>query len=252
MQWYISLHREIQDHWIYQEKRIFSRYEAWLDMLMLANHADSRFVHWSELLFVKRGSFVSSELKLMERWSWSKTKARSFFSLLEQDKMIEKISDSKKTTFVVLNYNKYQVYETREKPEKNWWETGEKPEKDTNNNDNNANNENTSTKEILSYWNSKKIIVHEKNQKLEWIIKTALNQFSVDQIKIWIDTYSEVLLNDKYLWSYKWWLSEFLSRKNWLLVFMDKKPEDYPIKNSYWKPEKKSLTQIAAENPDFF
>lgn len=75
---WIKLHRKIQDHWIYQEKRKFSRYEAWLDLLMLANHKDNKVLLGNELLLVEKGSFITSELKLMERWSW-KREAEKFF-----------------------------------------------------------------------------------------------------------------------------------------------------------------------------
>lgn len=107
---------------------------------------------------------------------------------------------------------------------------------------------------LLSYWNEKKIIVHEEgNIKINDAIKLSLKSFTEEQIKRWIDTYATVLHWEEYLWTYKWWISEFLSRKNWLLVFMDKKPEDFPKKQwQFKKPEKKSLTQIFNDNPSFF
>lgn len=117
MQGWIKLQRKIQEHWIYQEKRKFSRYEAWLDMLMMASHKDTKFLLGKELIELKKGSFVTSELKLMERWSWGKEKVRAFLKLLEDDQMITKISDRKKTTINVCNYCIYHDYEEENRPQ---------------------------------------------------------------------------------------------------------------------------------------
>jgi hypothetical protein len=40
----------------------------------------------NEVLNVQRGSFITSELKLMDRWGWSKSKVRAFLKLLEKEK----------------------------------------------------------------------------------------------------------------------------------------------------------------------
>ena len=94
---WISVHREIQDHWVWEEKP-FSKGQAWLDLLMMANHKDNKFVFNGELIEVARGAFITSELKLMERWGWSKSKVRNFLKMLENDSMITKKSDNRKTT----------------------------------------------------------------------------------------------------------------------------------------------------------
>lgn len=89
MKGWISLHRRIRDHWIWQEKP-FDKRSAWIDLLMMANHQENKFLLGSELIEIQRGSFVTSELKLMERWGWSKTKLRNFLKLLEEDGMLIK------------------------------------------------------------------------------------------------------------------------------------------------------------------
>lgn len=142
MQWYISLHRDIQDHWIYKEDRVFSRYEAWLDLVMMANHAPWKFVLWNELVEVQRWEFISSELKLMKKWGWGKTKIRCFLDILSKDEMIVKKTDSKKTSIFILNYDKYQDSQTTKKPRSDRVQTDCRPRSDTNNNVNNSNNEN--------------------------------------------------------------------------------------------------------------
>lgn len=140
-QGWISIHRQIQSHWLWDDKP-FSRGQAWIDLLLMANHADNKFMLGNELIEVQAGSFITSELKLMERWGWSKTKVRSFLELLQKDKMIVKKTDRKKTTIFIENYGFFQDSETTERPQKNHKKTTERPQKNTNNNDNNDNNEN--------------------------------------------------------------------------------------------------------------
>lgn len=108
---WIKLHRRIQDHWIYQEKRVFSRYEAWLDLIMLANHKDNKTLIDGELITVGKGSLITSKRKLCMRWKWSNTKVNGFLDLLEQDEMINQKSDTKKTVVTIVQYEVYHELE---------------------------------------------------------------------------------------------------------------------------------------------
>lgn len=141
MQGYIKLQRKIQEHWIYQEKRKFSKYEAWLDMLMMANHKPNKFVHGNELVEVDKGEFITSELKLMERWDWGKNKLRLYLDLLEKDGMIVKKSDRKKTSITICNYCIYHHYETESGPQADQDQTASGPQTDTNKNVKNDKND---------------------------------------------------------------------------------------------------------------
>jgi hypothetical protein len=131
---WIALHRSIQNHFLWDDKP-FSKGQAFIDMLLLSNHKDNKFLFGNSFIEVKRGSFITSELKLMERWGWSKSKVRAFLNVLEKDSMIVKKSDRKKTTITIVNYSVYQDLQTTEKPIKNHRKTTKEPLKDTNNND---------------------------------------------------------------------------------------------------------------------
>lgn len=141
MSGWIKLHRKIQDHWIYQEKRKFSRYEAWIDMLMMANHKGNKFLHGNELVEVEKGQFITSEVKLMERWDWGKNKLRLYFDLLEKDGMIIKKSDRKRTTITICNYGLYHDFETEDGPQADQSRTDNGLITDTNKNVKNEKNE---------------------------------------------------------------------------------------------------------------
>lgn len=142
MEGWVSLHRKIMDHWTYQEKRTFSKFEAWIDLILHANHKDTRFPLGNELIEAKRGEVITSEIKLMERWGWSKSKTRSFLELLEKDQMIVKKTDRKKTTITICNYSVFQEMQIEKRPPTDREQTANRPRADTINNENNVNNEN--------------------------------------------------------------------------------------------------------------
>lgn len=138
MEGWVSLHRRIMDHWTFEEKRTFSRFEAWIDLILSANHKDTRFPLGNEIVEAKRGEVITSELKLMDRWGWSKTKLRNFLELAEKDGMIIKKTDRKKTTIYLVNYDDFQNSETTERLHGDHEETTRRPREDTINNVNNA------------------------------------------------------------------------------------------------------------------
>ena len=105
---WISLHRSIQKHWLFEEKRKFSRFEAWIDILLMVNHTDNKIMHDGDLITVKRGQRITSLRQLGERWSWSITKVDKYLKTLESDGMLVVKKDTKKTVLTVVNYDDYQ------------------------------------------------------------------------------------------------------------------------------------------------
>ena len=138
---WMPIYRRLQDHWLWQDKP-FAKGQAWLDLLLLASHNDNEFLFGNQIIKNEVGSFITSELKLMERWGWSKTKVRAFLKLLQDEQMIVKKSDNKKTAITIVNYSVYADYETAKELQKNNKKTSKELQKDTINNDNNDNNVN--------------------------------------------------------------------------------------------------------------
>lgn len=141
MQGWISIYRQITEHWVWKEKP-FSQGQAWVDLLLMANYQDRKFALGDEIVTAEAGSIVTSQLKLMERWGWSKSKVRRFLKLLESDGMIHIKADRRKTTIFIVNWGNFQDLQTTEKPKKDHSQTTRRPLKDTNNNDNKENNDN--------------------------------------------------------------------------------------------------------------
>ncbi len=170
MSGWIKTHRTIQQHYLWQDKP-FAKGQAWIDILLLANHKDNKFMLGNELLDVERGSFITSEIKLMERWGWSKSKVRNFLSMLEKDSMLVKKTDTKKTTLTVLNYDVWQDSETTKEPQKDHERTTKEPQKDTNKNVKNVKNE------------KKSIYGEYKNVKLtDTEYQSLLDDYGIDNL----------------------------------------------------------------------
>ncbi|PKE52737.1 DNA replication protein DnaD [Macrococcoides caseolyticum] len=146
---WISLHRSIEKHWLYEEERKFSRFEAWVDLLLMVNHSDNKTMIDGKLVTVKRGQRITSLRKLGDRWNWSLTKVDAFLKLLEEDKMIVLKKDTKKTLVTIVNYDIYQNNDLEKRHRKDSEKTvkehrkdSEKTQKKTNNNVNKENNDN--------------------------------------------------------------------------------------------------------------
>ena len=187
---WISVHRKIKEHWLWSDKP-FSRGQAWIDILLSANHSDKKILLGNELVEVKRGSFITSEKKLMENWGWGKEKVRKFLQTLQDDGMIVKISDRKKTTITVVNYGLFQDSnsvsrpptdheQTNDRPQADQEQTANRPQADTNNNDNNGDNGNNGNNED----NGNKKKRADQKQKINYYpLDEKLNQAVLDFIE---------------------------------------------------------------------
>lgn len=105
---YVSIYREIQDHWLWKGER-FSKGQAWIDILLRANYKDNKFLSNGVLVEVKRGSFLTSDKILADAYGWDKKTVTRFLKNLEKDEMIELSRSPKGTVIFIKNYDKYQL-----------------------------------------------------------------------------------------------------------------------------------------------
>lgn len=139
MEGWIKLHRKLNQCWLWTEKP-FSKGQAWVDLPLMANHKDNKVLIGNNIIEVKRGEFITSEVKLSNRWGWSRKKVRSFLEVLETDKMLTKKATTKYTTLSIENYDLYQSEGTTKEQQKNSNGTSKEHQKNTNKNDKNDNN----------------------------------------------------------------------------------------------------------------
>lgn len=119
MEGWISLYRKIQEHWIWKSIEPFDKRSAWLSLLFKANHKDTKVMMDSKLVEIKRGSFITSELKLANEWKWGRKKVRTFLKRLEDDRMLSKSSTTKYTAISIENWDLYQKVEQQKEQLRN-------------------------------------------------------------------------------------------------------------------------------------
>ncbi|HDA7939429.1 TPA: DnaD domain-containing protein [Staphylococcus aureus] len=149
---WISIDRSIQNHWLFKEKRTFSKFEAWIYLLMEANHSKAKVPIGNQIVTVERGQRLTSILTLSDLFNWSRFKVRTFLDLLESDGMLEVKTTSKYTLITIVNYDFYQseqgrnqhqndIKPTSKQHQSNINPTSKQHQTNTNNNDNKDNNE---------------------------------------------------------------------------------------------------------------
>lgn len=86
---WIRLYRKIRQHRFWPKRRPYSMLEAWLDLLLSANHkADSLLLgFWT--IHIARGQHLTSQIKLAKRWRWNRKTVSKFLQLLKSDGMID-------------------------------------------------------------------------------------------------------------------------------------------------------------------
>jgi len=143
---WISLSRSIVDNWVWDNGEQFSRGQAWIDLLLSANHEDRKIMFDGKPLLVKRGSFVTSQHKLADKWHWGRHKVSLFLKALQSDQMIDTIVNHQQTAIIVRNYAKFQAPTngkgTSEEPAMNHCRTTDGQVRDINNNGNKLNKKN--------------------------------------------------------------------------------------------------------------
>ena len=118
MQGWVKIHRDLLDNELWSDKP-FTKGQAWVDLLLLANHRDKNALLGNCTELVERGSLITSELKLMERWGWGRKKVKLFLNFLESQKMIERNANNKRTAITIVNYGFYQDCDLEKEQQKN-------------------------------------------------------------------------------------------------------------------------------------
>lgn len=147
---WISVHRKIVNNWVWDDKP-FSYGQAWIHLLLSANHKDKEIVFEGRVLMVKQGSFITSILKLSDVFGWNRKKTSRFLDLLEKQKMVTTDRTRHGTMISIVNYSLFQNVRTTEgatngqQMDNHWTTAGQ--QFPTNNNDNNENNDNKKKRE---------------------------------------------------------------------------------------------------------
>ena len=104
---WIKLDRQMTEHWLWKDKP-FSYAQAWVDLLLHANHKPAKILIKNCLVELKRGDQARSERTLEKDWGWSRGKVRRFLVLLKNDGMIVQRAVPVTSIISICNYESFQ------------------------------------------------------------------------------------------------------------------------------------------------
>lgn len=150
-----------------------------------------------EMIVIKRGQYLTSMVKLAEKWMWNRKTVSSYLNMLEKEQMITKSTDNKKTLITIENYEIYQCDDKengQQIAQLNGQQDGQQMDSraDTNKNvknDNNVNNNiSSSLHSVVDAWNSlteygiKQVSKLTSGTKRYDSLVARLNQYGLDDV----------------------------------------------------------------------
>ena len=106
---FITLHRSVQKHWIWQEPEAL---KFWMALLLEANWQEKKTMFNGCLLTVKRGELVFGRIKYSRELNISQKKIRRYIDLLEKTNMITK-GQQKSNKFSLISITNYESFQKR-------------------------------------------------------------------------------------------------------------------------------------------
>ena len=182
---WISLHRKIQDHWIWDNPLYL---KMWLYILFRANYENKNILFNDRLIPVKRGEFITSLKNMANDCKCGMQQIRTFLKISQSDSMLITKSTNKATHISIINYDVYQdSQQTNNKQITNKQQTNNK-QITTDNNVNNVNNNpdvdapvektENDTLPLFALWNKPNPTLGEIQS-----VENLLKEFTIDQIK---------------------------------------------------------------------
>ncbi len=110
---YVKLWRKLQSTSLWKQEK-FTRGQAWVDLILLANHKPGYIRIRGVKVEIKRGQLAHSELTLAKRWKWSRGKVRRFLKELASNPIhqIEQQKNNLTSLISIINYDQYQGSDT--------------------------------------------------------------------------------------------------------------------------------------------
>lgn len=111
MKGYALIHRKFSESHLWLSEK-FTRGQAWVDMILLANSEDGFIRSNGMKIIIERGQLGWSEIRLSARWGWSRGKVRRFLNELETVQQIVQQKNTRSSIITIVNYETYQDDDT--------------------------------------------------------------------------------------------------------------------------------------------
>lgn len=102
---YVSLHRQIRSHWVYQDA---SYLKLWIEFLLLAAYHNHEVVLNGKVVSLRKGQFIFGRDSFAKRLNLTSSKVRKFVNEAETHRMISRVRCSKYSIISIVNYEKFQ------------------------------------------------------------------------------------------------------------------------------------------------
>lgn len=104
---WVKIHRTIRNNWLWTSEP-YSKGQAWIDLILNANHSPAKFMIKGQLVSVERGQQARSIETLCSDWQWSRNKVKRFLGALKSDGMLDYQANHLTTIITICNYNDFQ------------------------------------------------------------------------------------------------------------------------------------------------
>lgn len=105
---WVKVHRSVTNNPLWLSEP-FTRGQAWVDLILMANHEDRRivFADGTEVV-VHEGEHFTSLAHLAKRWQWGRNRVIRFLDYLSNHQMIRQTGTRRGTTITLINWGVYQ------------------------------------------------------------------------------------------------------------------------------------------------
>lgn len=195
------IHRKIEDNPLWLSEP-FTRGQAWIDLIVFANHKKGYFFVRGNRVDIDRGQIGWSQVTMAKRWKWSRKKVVNFLKMLKKEHQIEFEKNTVTSIITILNYEKFQSEGTAEEQQSVQQKNSRLP---TNKNDKNEKN---NTSEIINE-------ISKERKQLSGMEKSLKDNFPLEEIKAVAEKY-RVPVNtvEELKESYCLWIQEKPTDKN--------------------------------------
>lgn len=143
---WVKIHRQLEDNPLWLSEP-FTRGQAWVDLLLMANHGPRTLFVRGNRVQIERGQVGRSLVSLSQRWQWSKGKVLAFLDTLQKAGMADRRKSNVLAVLTIKNYDKYQSTGPQNEPQIELQNdrrmTAERPQNDPNKKEKNGKNERT-------------------------------------------------------------------------------------------------------------